>query len=181
MADHEWHWLHGINPEPWTSPDVSVGRRAGGHAYPIVYKSEALRSYQEGIKSLLEGKPTLIFDPGTPITLEFYFWRQLPDYTTDRERRARKHEADATNMQKALEDALQGVLFENDRDVKRIYSEIMEQGHDTEPRIGIRIGLWTGPSVLPVAVPEPLEQLAGGDVVGSDLGPMGVANVEEYF
>ena len=181
MADHEWHWLDGINPEPWTAPNMAVQHGQGGRAHPVAYKSLGLRVYQEAVKEELDGRATLIFDPGTPITLDFYFWRKLPDYTTDESRRARKHEADATNMQKALEDALQGVLFENDRDVKRISSEIMEQGHDVEPRIGIRIGLWTGPTTLDVIPPErpPAAGDPGGN--GPDLGPMGVTNIEEYF
>lgn len=38
-------------------------------------------------------------------------------------------------MQKALEDALQGVVIENDRLVQRITSEIVRQDADTEPCI----------------------------------------------
>jgi Holliday junction resolvase RusA-like endonuclease len=123
-----------LNPEPWTAPSISVGRR-GGKPFPMVYKNEALRSYQEAVKELL---PTHIWvEP--PIHLEFYFWRQLPDYTTDKDVRARKHHADATNMQKALEDALQGVLFKNDKDVRSIRSWVMDQGKDVDPMVGIII------------------------------------------
>lgn len=127
-----------INPEPWTAPSVAVGRR-NGKPFPQVYKSEALRSYQEAVKELVT--PTMnrheMFEGR--IDLRFFFWRQLPDYVTDDEVRARKHYADATNMQKALEDALQGVVFKNDRDVAHVESWIMEQGKDVEPRVVIQV------------------------------------------
>lgn len=151
--NEEWHFLW-INPEPWTSPSIAVGRGKGGKPYPQVYKSAGLAAYQQAVAESLAGRNMLIFDPGTPIALEFYFWRRLPDYTTDKDRRARKHVADATNMQKALEDALQGVLFENDRDVKSIRSIIMEQEHDTEPCIGIKISFAPDPPDIERPVPD---------------------------
>lgn len=122
-----------INPEPWTAPSVSVGRK-GGKVFPRVYQSAALRSYKNAVRDdLTEQASEDPFDGH--ISLAFFFWRQLPDYETDRERRARKHEADVTNLQKALEDSLQGVLFTNDRNVIGIESYLMEQGHGTRPTI----------------------------------------------
>jgi Holliday junction resolvase RusA-like endonuclease len=144
--------IRGVNPEPWTSPSVSVGRK-NGKAFPMVYKSAGLKAYQEAIGEAVSGrKPTT-----GPISVTFYLWRQLPAYETDRQRKARKHEADATNLQKALEDALQGHLFENDRDCHHVQTFIMEQGHDTEPLIVIEVESFEMPHVeVPHVKQEPL-------------------------
>lgn len=172
--NEEWHFLW-LNPEPWTSPNVATQRVAGGRVVPRVYKDEGLCVYQEAVKEMLDGRNMLIFDPGQKIALEFYFWRRLPDYTTDAQRRARKHEADATNLQKALEDALQGILFENDRDVVDIRSRIMEQGHDTEPLIAIKIR----PAPEPPLVERPERAIA--DERRSEPRAMAHENIEELF
>lgn len=146
-------YLLRLNPIPWTV-QVGIGRRKGGGVYPQVYKSDELKTYQEAVKEAIV----------TPIILEgeidlvFLFWRQMPDYETHQGKRARKHQADATNMQKALEDALQGVLFANDRDVRSVESHIIEQGHDTDPLVVILIRshvptLWETVDWLSIAPP----------------------------
>lgn len=137
MLDKEWFLLD-LNPEPWTAPEVGIGRKAG-KIFPQFYKNEQLRAYQAGVKeTLVQEYPEIILRTGL-IGLEFYLWRQLPVYSTDKNRLARKHVADATNMQKALEDALQGVLFDNDRNVKSIKTVILEQDYNTQPQILIAV------------------------------------------
>jgi Holliday junction resolvase RusA-like endonuclease len=148
-------YLIPLNPEPWTAPSISIGRK-NGKPYPAVYKSAGLRAYQEGVASVLAMQNPVMYEAGVPLHLRFYFWRQLPDYTTDRDRKARKHEADATNMQKALEDALQGVLFHNDRDVHHVESWIIEQEHTTEPRVLIEIDIAEEPPVRPTEIADRL-------------------------
>lgn len=129
-------FIDGINPEPWTASEGSIGRHKGKLTVQF-YKSAGLEAYQQAVKEelLLNYTPDdRLHGDGEPIDLEFYFWRNLA--TTDLiERRGRRNRADATNMQKALEDALQGVLFPNDRDVRSIRSVIVEQGADVEPAI----------------------------------------------
>ena len=137
MNEEIWFDIAGINPEPWTSPEVSVGRK-DGKMFPTVYKSPGLAAYQNAIREDLD-----YWHPNFPpivgeVTLNFYFWRQLHDYAGDRGK-VRKHQADATNLQKALEDALQGILFANDRDVQTIKSQIMSQDSYTEPLILIQL------------------------------------------
>lgn len=130
--------ISGINPEPWTAPEVSIGRK-GGKVYPAVYKTETLRAYQEAIKDSLSDIEDHVIDDGEPFALHFWFWRQLPDYDLGDGRRSRRHIADATNLQKALEDALQGVLFKNDRWCLDVRSTMVEQGHETVPGIVIEL------------------------------------------
>lgn len=141
-----------INPEPWTAPSVAIGRKKGGGLYPQVYSSAALKAYQSAIRESLTKAPV-----EHDVVLRFYFWRQLPAYDTERARRARKHEADATNLQKALEDALQGYMFKNDRQVQDVRSIIMEQAHGTRPMIVIQMEPWTGPPLHSFVLPDEKE------------------------
>lgn len=119
-----------INPEPWTAPEVSIGRR-GGKLAPQVFKREQLRQYQEALHDYIASE----YSP-TPVTvdlsLQFWFWRELDT--------AQSKQADATNLQKATEDALHGLLFENDRQVQDVRSIIVHQGVGVSPTIIIR---WT--------------------------------------
>lgn len=120
--------IEGINPEPWTAPEIGRGR---------VFKKETLRTYQNAVKECIESEfegCVPAFDKGVRLAEKFYFWRQL-DMAEIGGRNRRRKEADATNMQKALEDALQGVVFPNDRAVIDVQSRIVEVGVDVEPRI----------------------------------------------
>lgn len=131
--------ITGINPEPWTAPSVGIGR-ARGKVYPQVYKNEQLRAYQEALKeSVKQAYPDVKPSPkGRRINLFFYFWRDMPTYEGD-SKLVYKNQADATNLQKATEDALQGILYANDRDVVHIESTIVEQGPGVESRIVVRM------------------------------------------
>jgi Holliday junction resolvase RusA-like endonuclease len=135
-VNEDWHWfVLDVNPEPWAIGDLSVGRR-GGKVFPMVGRNNQLHSYKEAIKEEL-GDPGLFIEG--PIELRFWFWRRRDDYKTPQARTHRKHEADVTNMQKATEDALQGVLFKNDKDVNDVHSVVVEQGPDVTPRVVVAI------------------------------------------
>lgn len=154
-----WYILDGINPEPWEAPQASVGFR-NGKPYVQMHKTEQLRAYQESVVDLLpqQNSHRMRMWDGL-IELEFFFWRRLDSYGVGDGARSRRHLADATNMQKALEDALQGLLFLNDRNVVEIKSRIMAQGPNVEPRILIKVGeRWENPSWIE----EKAEHLASG-------------------
>lgn len=116
----------GINPEQWQVGPLSVGRR-NGKLFPIAGRDQQLAAYQEAIREEMG-------DGFEPLTgkqrIRFYFWRTTEGYSTASGRSHRRHQADATNLQKALEDALQGILYENDRDTWDIRSVIVDQGPD---------------------------------------------------
>ena len=62
--------------------------------------------------------------------LYLYYWRSTE----------RGHPADVTNLNKSTEDALQGLLFANDRINRRVTGEIMEQHRHVE-HVGLIIVL----------------------------------------
>lgn len=124
-----------LNPEPWAIGPVGYARR-NGKMSAYVGRNQQLDAYKQAVAEevgdgheLIEGR----------VKLRFYFWRNRADYTTPQARSARKNEADATNMQKATEDALQGVLFKNDKDVNDVRSVVVEQGPNVKGRIVIGV------------------------------------------
>jgi len=142
MRTTEWFLIDGINPEPWTAPEVSSGRK-NGRIFTQAFKSAGLIAYQEAVKEdLLDNYPDFEKFDGL-VSLEIYFWRQLSVYVGDHGR-VQRHAADATNMQKALEDAIQGVLITNDRNVMDVRSVVVEELPETEPKIFFKLAEWVG-------------------------------------
>jgi Holliday junction resolvase RusA-like endonuclease len=135
MAEY-WFYLP-INPEPWAIGNVGTGRK-GGKIWAYVSPNPQLQSYQSAVKEEME---TILVDSididfkADEYDLEFFFWRNLSGGA---------NWADSTNLQKATEDALQGVLFDNDRRVRSVASTIVEQDTECEPNVVIRIGRWKG-------------------------------------
>jgi Holliday junction resolvase RusA-like endonuclease len=129
-----WYIL-ALNPEPWRMGPVSVGR-AKGHLYPYVGADQQLAAYKEAIKEEFTFlKPEKL---DGDVELVFRFWRNRAEYHSAR-KRVVKNSPDVTNMQKATEDALQGILFDNDRQVRKIDSELVDSGQDTDGRILIGV------------------------------------------
>lgn len=128
-----WFVLN-LNPEPWAIGPVGYSRR-GGKMSAYVARNQQLDAYKQAVREALgpqnkiEGK----------INLKFWFWRNRAEYTTPQALTHRKHEADGTNLAKATEDALQGVLFDNDRDVSHQEWFLVAQGPDITGRIVIYI------------------------------------------
>lgn len=126
-----------VNPEPWAIGPVGYSRR-GGKMSAYVGRNQQLDAYKQAVAEELtekyDGEPI----PGK-VMLVFYFWRNMAEYETPQARRHRKHEADLTNLQKATEDACQGILFDNDRDVASVYAEVREQGPDVIPAVVIGV------------------------------------------
>lgn len=161
-----------INPEPWAIGPVSVGRKNGG-LFPIVGQNAQLAAFQEAVREELNGYQGAAGDDER-LKITFYFWRTLDSYETKRGTRHRKHVVDATNMQKALEDALQGILFENDRTNHDIRSVVVEQGPDVKGKILIHLEyLAHAPIKFPTEVISLLEvadKQAGPSDLSHDMG-----------
>ena len=116
-----------INPEPWRVPPMSAVRSKNGRLIVKADRDAGLAAYQEAVREELVDKQAQLMDP--PYLLKFWFWRKL-------EKNAK--EVDATNMQKALEDALQGIVINNDRFVREISSHAVRQDATTPGMILIQ-------------------------------------------
>lgn len=139
-----WYVLP-LNPEQWRIGPVSAGRRKGGGYYsPKIGQDQQLFAFQSAVKNAI-GKDELL-EVGD-IELTFFFWREQATYAGTNEKQIQKHQVDATNMQKATEDALQGILMHNDNQVREIRTVIMEQGPNVQPMIVLSIDMWSGPNV----------------------------------
>lgn len=128
----------GINPIPWSVPDFIP---KGKHVQAV--KNGELVAYQEAVKDevakqMCEG-PLYPFEEDAWLELQLNFWRQLTQGQVFGGRKTKSNYADATNLQKSTEDALQDLAFPNDRRVRRVVTEIHEQADDTLPGIIIRI------------------------------------------
>lgn len=153
MTDYEW-FIADVNPEPWAIGDLGVGRK-GGKYYPTVGRNHQMYAYQQSIKEALRGQERSFT---APIDLCFYFYRSIATYQSHQARTARSHEADATNLQKATEDALQGVFYKNDKDVTHVESYFVEQDPATNGKVVI--GIRNTPRiVLPPAVQALIDEL----------------------
>lgn len=147
----QWFYLD-VNPDPWAIGPIGVGRR-NGKMYPYVGQNAQLAAYKETVVDQL--KDAVPLGPGEYV-LTFYFWRRLDSHES-----GKKHQADATNLQKSTEDALQGVLIGNDRNVRDIRSVIVEQSSETKPCIVIRADIWDGydDSEIPDEIWDKIDQV----------------------
>lgn len=138
-TDSQFFFLEGLNPEPWTAPEGSIGR-ANGKLYVQMHKSATLDSFQRALKAELGNYDTKMYPASQLVYLKLWLWRNLHVYESDKGKKVRRHAADATNMQKAVEDALQGVLFKNDNQVLWVQTHVVEQGPEVQPCIVIEVG-----------------------------------------
>lgn len=131
-------WFHvGVNPEPWAVGPIGYNRR-GGKMGAYMGRNQQLDAYENAVKEAVQAQYNGPMLTGK-LSVEFFFWRHRAEYTTPQARTHRKHDADATNMLKATEDALQGVLYANDKDNAEVRARIMAQGPDVEGQIVIHI------------------------------------------
>jgi len=146
MTDYEWYVLD-VNPEPWAVGSLGVGRR-GGQVYPYMGKNLQLDAYKKAIKEgILSQYGTQPLIAGF-VDLRLFFWRNRAKYLNVAGRTNRKNDVDTTNMQKATEDALQGVLFGNDKFVINCKSSIVAQGPEVIGKVVIGVRSITPDDVI---------------------------------
>lgn len=128
-----------LNAVPWKVGPISVARGKGGKGmYPVVGRDQELFNFQQAVKAELLQQGAAMCSGKIQLTI--VFWRRIEQYKTEKSRNARSHEADATNLLKATEDACQGILFDNDRDNVDVRSVIVEQGFGVDdPKLLIRV------------------------------------------
>lgn len=155
----QWFVLD-VNPEPWEIGPLNVVRK-NGHFRPFVGRSQQLYDYQQSIKKAIADAGQQVVKLDGDVSLTCWFWRHRPDYETWQARRHRKHEADDTNMLKATEDALQGVLYDNDKNNVHVQGFVVAQGPDVEP--GLILCVKPAPGVadmMRLIPPDVLSRLA---------------------
>lgn len=161
----KWFLLN-LNPEPWAIGPVGYSRR-GGRMSAYVGRNQQLDAYKQAVKEELGTQDQLT----GKIVLRFFFWRNRAEYTTPQARTHRKHEADLTNLVKSTEDALQGILFVNDKDVIDSHGVLVEQGPDVEGRIIIGVDSVPDlPDIMGELPPEVWELLDKSDQLVFDFG-----------
>lgn len=132
-----------LNPEPWRVGPLSVVRGGKGGMIPTMGRDQQLNAYKEAVNEQVRLQLGSVSDDqfilGGKTKLTIYLWRQRAEYQTHQARTVRKHEADATNMLKATEDALQGIFYKNDKDNSDVRCVIVEQDEDVIPKIVIHI------------------------------------------
>lgn len=130
-----WYFLD-VNPEPWAIGPVGYARR-NGKMSAYVGRNQQLHHYKEAVKEAILKQDPVKFDG--PFELTIWFWRSRDEYATPQARTHRKHEADTTNLYKATEDALQGILYDNDKDNRHVEGWMMEQNAEVHGCIVLRI------------------------------------------
>lgn len=123
-----------LNAEPWAIGPLGMGRKGKG-AYPFIGPNQKLQAYQEAIKESLSGAEIIEGE----VEVRLYIWRQIETLKVYGGRDRKGKTSDATNIQKATEDAIQNLLIQNDRLVRRISTEIVSQDEGTEGKIVIHI------------------------------------------
>lgn len=170
-----------VNPEPWAIGPVGVSRK-GSKLIPYVGRNQQLNAFKESVAEAIKADyPDLEMIQGR-VRLVFYFWRNRAAYKTPSDMVHQKHEADLTNLQKATEDALQGILFFNDKVVNDVRSTLVEQNENVRGRIviGFEPSPLLPPSVLelPDAVGDLLDSLDENKTKGQSAYD---SNPEELF
>lgn len=172
-----WFLIEGINPEPWEPPESAIGRRAG-KPYIQHYSPEKYKNFTEAVRSAFSQEyPDFVPIDGEVLDVRFFLWREQSVFETPTGRKSQANIADATNMQKAIEDALQGLLYVNDRDNHRVSCEIMSQDKETEPAILVQIQAYSGPNeraqskriALKAAIPPPPDNALPPERTADDL------------
>lgn len=152
-----WYVLP-LNPEPWAVGPLSVSRGQGGRFFPRMGQNQQLASYQEAVRSELRRQRATMVELGEgyyAYELVFMFHQVLAKYITASGRKSQQKAADLTNLTKATEDAIQGILISNDKLVEK--STLYVQRSEAEnavPFVAIGVGPYLGlnPSELPVEV-----------------------------
>jgi Holliday junction resolvase RusA-like endonuclease len=170
-----WYVLD-VNPEPWAVGPLSVARSGKG-VYPKMGRNQQLYAYQQALRStLLLQYPNLreFVDSelglwgNREVKLCFYFWQKQETAETvsaaGRTRRTTSKVADCTNMVKAAEDAVAGILFANDIQVREQVNVIVDRGAQLpEGIVVISIEPWAGfdPACLPEFVWDRIDVING--------------------
>lgn len=189
MSTEQTWYVLGVNPRPWAVGPLSVARKGGVyatmgrnqelHAYEAALASTLLMEYPylreyidakmlkkfPGLARYLAGDPAKAKDrslwAGAEVSMTFHFWQKLETAEVDGKKITDKV-ADLTNMVKAAEDAMQGLLLNNDMQVREQRNVIYQRDADVpEGIVVVSIERFCGPNPdeLPSFVWERVEEI----------------------
>lgn len=125
-----------INPEPWAIGALGM-RKRGNKSYPHIGPNGVLVTYQNAIRAELERQGATMREPG--YSLRIWLARQIVTYLGESGRRVTRNKADGTNIFKATEDAMQGIVINNDVNCKQGHWLMMAQDKDVVPLVVIEL------------------------------------------
>ena len=142
---------------------LGIGRNAGGKLFPYIGRDQQLHAYQEAVRTELKRLyPDAPLLAEIEVELVFYFHHVLEEYRSASGRKTRDNEADATNLMKATEDAIQGVLIRNDRLVMKQTNYLRRTDtDDATPYVVIGVAPYLGenPDDFPAEVWDAVDML----------------------
>jgi hypothetical protein len=191
MTSNKTWYVLGVNPRPWAVGPLSSGRNATGKVFATMGRNQELHAYEAALAAtmLLEypylrefidakllkkfpdlrryvtGDPAKAKDrslwAGAHVELTFHFWQKL-EVAEVNGRRIVDKAADLTNMVKAAEDAVQGLLLNNDTQVRaqrNVFYQCGEEVPEGLVVISIQPFISPDPDELPSFVWERIEQI----------------------
>ena len=117
-----------VNPQPWTVPPFQPGMK-NGHMYVSPGRDVKGEDFKQAVRDELNRQGAYMMK--APYEIEFWFDHKLDS--------SKSKAVDATNMQKLAEDALQGIVIDNDRNVVSIHSRNFPQDKDAAGMFLIRV------------------------------------------
>lgn len=144
-ADGRIWYVLSVNPTPWAVGELGFAKKKDGGKRIYMAPNRDLKLYQEAVREEMEAFMTINLH--AELDVVFVFNRALDEIRRGKAL-SHAHYADATNLQKATEDALQGVLFSNDNQNRVVTSIIREQTPEAEPYVAIGIKVISDDDVL---------------------------------
>lgn len=150
MTD-QWMFVT-LNPEAWAVGPVGVMRQ-NGKLRPYIGRNQQLHAYKEAVKEELQQRYGSLMPTQAQVELFLYFWQRLDKYESSSGRKTQDRRADLTNLVKAFEDAIQGVLIKNDTQVKAQRSVIVAQNTEL-PVTGVLVRIKNWVKLDPSEIPD---------------------------
>lgn len=162
MSNGQWFVLD-LNPYPWKVPPFSAGRK-GNALFVRAGRDDGLHTFKEAAREQIARQDPRMIEG--PVELRMWFWRNVPVTIKANGRKSTGQHADTTNLQKATEDALQGLTFANDTDVEYVASHRVSQGPDVPGLVVVYVRpapvrTWseTAPTELPAVVAQQVRDI----------------------
>lgn len=157
VAQDRWYFLD-INPEGWAVGPLGVMRKSG-KLIPYIGRNQQLHNFKEAVKHEFENRYEKLVPVDEDVELCVYFWQRLDTANSSTGRKSSDKAADLTNMVKAAEDAIQGVLIKNDNKVMAQRNVIVERGPNARGGFAICVRDWRGcnPDEIPQYIWDQLD------------------------